>query len=173
MSQTEAQHPAAEANFLATRFLNELADVIIDGAIVGSLRRQAAYVGEIDLLVVPIRPVDMLGEIDERSPTKLDARLRKWTSSNRPALQFGQDDAFCEVATLRRGDKNGPKQKTFTLTTWCNRRRQLSIAIDLYITTPDRWPVMLAIRTGPRDFSRSNGHRPLSRRTLAQRLLCE
>ena len=92
--------------------------------IAGSLRRQRAEIGDIELVVLPrMRPVeDMFGMI----------------VGHVSAL----DDALAGLAPTFR--KNGEKFKQFDFE---------HLPIDLFIASPETWGCIATIRTGSSDFS--------------------
>ena len=116
----------------AKRFLDEIADLCVECQIAGSLRRVRPCVGDIEVVAIPIRPYDLLGELDEKAPTALAARLESWRASTRIRIE-----------------KNGPRYKKLSILLPCRMR----IPIDLFLTTSERWPITLAVRTGPADYS--------------------
>lgn len=100
--------------------------------IAGSIRRQKPTPSDIELVCIPIRPVNMFDEVDNTIPTQLDRRLLLWAKEGRVEL-----------------GKNGPKYKQFSF----RLRPDARIQVDLFITTPECWPVIFAIRTGSAEYS--------------------
>jgi DNA polymerase/3'-5' exonuclease PolX len=97
--------------------------------IVGSVRRCKQMVGDIELLAVTKRHEDMFG--CENGPAFIDTPLQRMIDSGE----------------LSKPIKNGDRYKQFIVTS-------IGMKFDLFIVPADEWAVALAIRTGPRDFSR-------------------
>lgn len=124
----KAPTPYAEALTIANTLLALLAPVCERIEIAGSLRRQKAEVGDVELVAIPRYEVerDLFGdEVARRS--LLDAELRSW-----PPIRN----------TLA---KDGDRYKQFTWAT---------MPIDLFLVTPETWGVLFAIRTGSADFAK-------------------
>lgn len=108
--------------------------------VAGSIRRGRSVVGDVEIILVPSDPGtfgDFVLSLCER-PSSLFA------AQNEPI--FGWPT------------KNGPRYKRLEVL-------GKGIALDLFVTTPDRWGVLLAIRTGPVDYSAALV-RPRSKRGL-------
>ncbi len=112
--------------------------------IAGSIRRQKQMVGDIELVAIPRldypldMPKDLFGGYHGDKVSLLDGVIQ---------------DLLDAKPHFRRSDKNGPLFKNFFLTTWVGQK-ELYIPIDLFLTTPDQWGLIFAIRTGPADFSK-------------------
>lgn len=94
--------------------------------IAGSLRRGAPEVGDIEILAIPTAVPDLFGSL-VRGPLLVDQVLA------------GRGFKF---------EANGPLYKRFVVPGPCR------VHCDLYLTAPEQWGVMLAIRTGPAEFSK-------------------
>ena len=94
--------------------------------IAGSLRRKKTEVGDIEICCIP--------NVEARHEYDLFGNLIKSTSR----LEQYLADNFAAV-------KDGPHYKQIPLE---------GINLDLFITSPEQWGVIFAIRTGSADFSR-------------------
>jgi len=93
----------------------------------GSIRRQTEMVGDVEIVCVPRTQQDLWG--------------------NRGASLLPQGiEILIADGLLSAPIKNGEKYKQFTITSTGQQ-------LDLFITTPEQWPVIFAIRTGSADFS--------------------
>lgn len=109
-----------------------LADVCQRIEVAGSLRRREPMIGDIELVAIPQRRRDLLGqEID----SLLDDRL--W--------------ALARSGILSIPTKNGDRYKQFALKP---KAGEDQIKVDLFITSAECWGVILALRTGPAEFSK-------------------
>jgi len=99
--------------------------------IAGSIRRQKPVIGDIEIVCVPKRPPDLFGESNPSVPSDLDLILEALTKQGR----------------LLPGKKNGNHFKQFQIPS------VPGLTLDLFITTPECWGVIFAIRTGSADFS--------------------
>lgn len=121
------------ARTIAQSILEAIPKVAIDRAeIVGSIRRQSPTVGDIEILCVPEWDTDLLGKV---SGSAMDLVWHDWTSRGR----------------VLPGRCNGAKVKAGFIP----RKGQPAIPFELYMTTPDSWGYMLAIRTGPATYSKA------------------
>jgi DNA polymerase/3'-5' exonuclease PolX len=102
-------------------------------AIAGSLRRKEPLVGDIELVAIPRRAPDLLGEPGQ---SLLEKRL--WS--------------LVERGLIAAPSKSGDRYKRFTLLPAAVDFDE--IEVDLFITTPECWGVILALRTGPAEFSK-------------------
>lgn len=97
--------------------------------IAGSLRRLKPEVGDIELVAIPRRAPNLLGEPGE-------------------SILSGLLVALLRDGVLLPAHKNGNKYKQFY---W----GQLpALQIDLYVTTPEEWGVRFTLSTGSADFNR-------------------
>lgn len=126
MSTNPDRIPLPEAQALAASIVELLRPHCERIEAAGSIRREKKDVGDIEIVCIP-RPVtltNLLGEtVTRRNSDDLTARL----------LLAGY-----------RLIKNGEKYKQADLG---------PCMLDLFITEPECWGVILAIRTGPADFS--------------------
>lgn len=118
----------------AEQFSQLIADVCERLEFAGSLRRHKQHVGDIEIVLQPVRMQQaILGGIwplDEREYDLLEERLQKL-----------RDDRIIE-----RGRWWGPRHKELFF---------LDAPFDFYIVRPPaQWGVILVIRTGPAEFSR-------------------
>lgn len=92
----------------------------------GSLRRESATIGDLEIVCIPKPLKDLFGtEIWSSDP--IERELRR---------------AGFDEFTM-----NGPLYKKFFFVAY-------RIHIDLFITTPAQWGVIFLLRTGPAEFSR-------------------
>lgn len=99
-------------------------------ALAGSLRRGKALVGDLEILAIPGRGENLLGEPGESALDPILGRL-------------------LEQGRLTRGRCNGARYKQFGVV------EIRGLMLDLFLTTPECWGVLWAIRTGPEDFSKA------------------
>lgn len=109
----------------AGAILDILRPVVDRVEVAGSLRRGAETVGDIEILAIPAAVPDLFGG-EVRGPVMIDQALA------------GRGFTF---------EANGPLYKRFIL------QEPAGVRCDLFLTTPEQWGVMLAIRTGPSGFS--------------------
>lgn len=125
---TKQKRPHAQVMTVAAALVDRLSPACIRIEIAGSLRRQCAEVGDIEIVAIPRLHVDMFGEPTDR--THVDDLLATWP---------------VELA------KNGAKYKQFTLTTNSGSEYQ----VDLFLQPdPATWGVNFMIRTGSGEFSK-------------------
>ena len=65
---TKTNLTIAEVLPTATSLCEELADACDRLEIAGSIRREKKEVGDIEIVAIPIRPVDMFGDVDDGTP---------------------------------------------------------------------------------------------------------
>lgn len=92
----------------------------------GSLRRECREVGDIEVVAIPRRTLNLLGELDG---LELDSLLGR-----EPRTLLGKD---------------GPKYKQFE---WLGV--DYPCQVDLFLADAANWGYILALRTGPADYSR-------------------
>lgn len=119
-----------KAQNLAQRIKAELAPACSSIKIAGSIRRKKPIVGDIELVCIPMFSADLFGE-----------------TTPKIALLENHLDSLVRVNRLIRGDKNGANYKNFFIPAI------EGLKLDLFITNPECWPVIFAIRTGSADFS--------------------
>ena len=118
--------PLSTAARLADAIAAALAPACERVAVAGGVRRQRPTVGDLDLVVVKRRSVDLLGQPDG-SPA--DDLLTRWVADGR--------------ATARAGCKPGWRHATFS------PFKFPEVRVELYAAEPDAWGLYLAARTGP------------------------
>lgn len=121
----------AAATQLARRLTDALSPVCERVEVVGSVRRKKSHVGDIDLLVIKRRGLDLFGEPDG-SPA--DDLLVRWAAEGR--------------IIPRNGCKPGWKHASFSVPA------RPELKVELYACEADNWGLWLAIRTGPPGLSR-------------------
>jgi DNA polymerase/3'-5' exonuclease PolX len=115
--------PLADAMPLAVALMNLLAPACERIMIAGSLRRQKAEIGDIEIVLIPkLTPVpDLFGEATGIYENALDGPL-------------------AALPTLKRGDR-------YKQVLW------QGMQADLFICTPETWGCIATIRTGSADFT--------------------
>lgn len=99
--------------------------------IAGSIRRKKDIIGDIELVAIPKLNNDLIGP-NPNLPTQLDDLLAKLVLNDNRLIV---------------GKKSGPMYKQFYLPAMPN------LQIDLFITSPEKWPVIFPLRTGSAAFS--------------------
>lgn len=126
-TKTKVKFSADIAMLIAAPILEKLYPYCERLAIAGSLRRQCEYVSDIEICCIPkmVSHVNMFG-VETSTTSMLEEH---------------------DSPTLGRFIKNGAKYKQIELPEGIN--------LDLFIITPPaEWGVIMAIRTGPADYSR-------------------
>jgi DNA polymerase/3'-5' exonuclease PolX len=127
----KTKRPLAVARAAAEQIVALLAPACERIEIAGSLRRECAYVGDIELVAIPktyVQPVDLFGMETERL-SELDDRL------NALAVHLTKD---------------GKRYKQFS---WPPATSDYQV--DLFIADADNWAYILMLRTGDAAFSKS------------------
>jgi len=130
MSNAIFDYPLAQAQEIAQKYIQVLSPYTTRIEIAGSVRRCKDVVHDIEFVAVPITEEsrDMFGSVISTSSI-LDAE------ANRLAASLG--------AILK---QNGPKKKKFGL--------MEGLDLELYLVTPPaQWGVIMALRTGPWQYS--------------------
>ena len=129
-------YPLDRARTLAESLVTILAPSCNRLQIAGSIRRQSPMVKDLELVALPCLQTNLFGEPDERS-TQLDTLI---------------DHMIVDGQLTKRLNKNnrphayGPRYKALVYQ---------GVPVDLFIVRPPaQWGAVLAIRTGPADFSR-------------------
>lgn len=123
MSQTP-KRPYGEVFPIAAHIRSALAPYCQRIEIAGSLRRCRPAIGDIEIVLLPKRPLNLLGEIDTKSPTALDTFLAE------------------KGVKL---EKDGSLYKKF---------KYRGLNVDLFLpATADHWGCIYTIRTGSHDFN--------------------
>lgn len=104
--------------------------------VAGSIRRKKQSVGDIEIVCIPHLnwQLNIFGQAEPQSPNALDLALARLVNSAH----------FLLLPPI----KNGPRYKKFPVA------QKPDLYLDLFITTPDKWGVIFAIRTGPASFSK-------------------
>ena len=123
--------PLKQAESLARRIVAELAPGCSRIEIAGSIRRKKAEVGDIEIVCIPVLSYDLWGGV----------------TPNNYALESVLFN-LVQAGRLVPGGKDGSNYKKFFIPA------VEGLQLDLFITSPECWPVIFAIRTGPADFSR-------------------
>lgn len=128
--------PLAEAQALAERLVSELQDVCEQITTAGSIRRQKATVGDLEIVCVPKIEI-VMGGLFEDQPEEADLlEARIW--------EMWEDGVI-----KPRIDKNGRRAVG-------KRYRRLlyhDVALDLFSPSAESYGAILAIRTGPAEYS--------------------
>jgi DNA polymerase/3'-5' exonuclease PolX len=139
MSTTTTRIPLADAEVLAQELLALLAPACVQLTIAGSIRRRKPDIGDIELLAEPLlaTQTDLFGEVSGPPRSLLDARIERL---------YADDVLVPRPVGAQHQVRWGPRLK-------CARFR--GVPCDLFIVRePACWPVLLAIRTGPAEFSK-------------------
>jgi len=120
--------PYQKAYRFAEQIVRELKPACDRIEIAGSLRRRKQTVGDIEIVCISKPALDLIGQ---EVGMQVEGRLANMVTRG----------------MLKNPTLNGPRHKQFEIA-------GLKCMLDLYITTPDCWPVIFAIRTGPQDFSK-------------------
>jgi DNA polymerase/3'-5' exonuclease PolX len=110
--------------------------------IAGSIRRRSATVGDIEIVAIPKLCPDLAAQLS------LFGEPPKMVS----ALDMLLENLAREKDNFRRGDKNGDLYKNFLIKI---DEDGTEIGLDLFLTTPEQWGYILALRTGPGDFNKA------------------
>lgn len=135
MSATATRMPLAEAEEIANELVEAIAGVCFPIEIAGSIRRRLAEVGDIEIVACPVITTQMTGlfnDVEERT-NHLDARLQ----------------AMLGAGVIQKRETNGHSA-------WGPKYKRLTFAdapFDLFMPGRERFGLILAIRTGPADFS--------------------
>lgn len=137
MSTNKDRIDLAVAQAIAEEVKALLSPACLRIEIAGSIRRRSPTVGDIELLAEPITttvPIDLFGEVTETEDA-LDNRVR----------------TFLANGTFRyRLDRNGREAVGLRY----KRMSYRDIGLDLFSCLPPaQWGLLLAIRTGPGEFS--------------------
>lgn len=110
--------------------------------IAGSIRRRKATVGDIEIVAIPQLIPDM------------EAQLSLF---GEPAMKVSALDMLIERLVydkphFKGGTKNGENYKNFLVNFNSDGSE---IGLDLFISAPDNWGYIFALRTGPGDFNKA------------------
>lgn len=148
MSETTNRRPWAELTPLADWLVNALAPACVEVVIAGSYRRKSDTVGDLEVVALPIWTtpppcIDLFGDPSTEYPPEhpeLDRVLA----------------VLIEAGHLIKGHADGNLYKSFIVADDEVDGDPYHFAgqkIDLFIATETNFGNILAIRTGPRDFS--------------------
>lgn len=132
MSQTNYRLPLAQASQLARRIVEEIKPCCHRAKIVGSIRRRAETIGDIEIIVIPKRQPSLIPTIPGES--LLDLCL----------------NSLVEQGRLIRANK-GQVLKKYYIPHLYNQG--IMTILEIVVSSRERWPVEAAIKTGPKDFS--------------------
>lgn len=118
-----------QAVTLADKIIGEINATCERVEVAGSIRRKKVIVGDIEIVCIPKYSLDLLGQPYE---SLLDVKLDSLVAQGRLNFEVG-----------------GERYKKYYID--YNGKR---IYVDIFITTPDRWGVIFAIRTGSANFSK-------------------
>lgn len=126
MSQSDRKLPLADAERHAARLVGLLESACERIAVAGSIRRRKPEVGDIEVVAIPLRVLDMFGE---PSGSMLDPRLERLVRDG-------------ELVPI----KGGNHFKQFTVPA-------AGCKLDLFLCNPDTWGMIFTVRTGSAGFS--------------------
>ncbi|MBI5957894.1 MAG: hypothetical protein HY866_04110 [Chloroflexi bacterium] len=164
--------PLPLTQHLAAKLVTALEPACEQIVVAGSVRRQKAQIGDIELVCIPrieshtAEQINLFGEVVGQKTTVihyLDHRLNALlTLSPDHHPIFRSMEAMAAVFKCYRRPapvwagpdlkRWGERYKRFYL--WVNDK-QGAVAVDVFITTPAAWGAILTIRTGPHDFSKA------------------
>jgi DNA polymerase/3'-5' exonuclease PolX len=131
MSKSALRLPLARATNLAERIAGELLAVCDRLEIAGSIRRRRPDVGDIELVVIPRYAATLIPDVPGVSLLELE--LNTWVLQGR---------------LLSAGPNKGAALKKYFIPSL-----DYTFKLEINISSPDRWPVELAIKTGSAEFS--------------------
>ncbi len=125
--------PLHQAHNLATRIAAELEQYCQRIIIVGSIRRQRPNVGDIELVVIPKFMPSLLPDVPGES--LLDMALTTWLKSGR-LIQANRGETFKQFFIPHLHGQG------------------LNFKLEINVSSPERWAVEVAIKTGSTAFSK-------------------
>lgn len=132
MSNTDHRLILPVAETLAGKIAAEIRLACERCEIAGSVRRKRPDVGDIELVVIPLYAPDLFGGACQ---SLLDPALLR----------------LVELGRLVPASKNLGVLKRYYIGSM--HRSGILFKLEINISTPERWPVELAIKTGPAEFS--------------------
>ena len=127
---TGTRLPLAEAQHIAGQIYGQLDPSCERLAIAGSIRRRKPDIGDIELVAIPRmieEPSDLWGGVRQES---LLARALAREEAEQVLERISGGERYVKLRHVRSG-----------------------LQVDLFITTPEQWGLILLIRTGPADYS--------------------
>lgn len=138
MSAGNYRLPLDKAAPLAAKIADDLRPVCERVEVAGSVRRKCETVGDIELVVIPKYAADLFGE--GKGQNLLDMHLVALCNQGR--LMRATDTPFHELAI-----------KPFYIGSVLKKEGHF-FKLEINQTDADAWPVLLAIKTGPAEFSK-------------------
>lgn len=157
VSQYQTKIHLSDARLAAEAFCGMIDSVCDRIEVAGSIRRQSALVGDLEIVCVPRLTTDPTTLIAGEPISALDRHIERLAFFPR-----GHSETEPPVKFNTNAPANGSRYKRLI---WRGRSGPIEkIKIDLFaVMPPAAWGALLAIRTGPADFSkmlvtkRSNG----------------
>jgi DNA polymerase/3'-5' exonuclease PolX len=164
--RTQIGLPLAVAEMLAAKLVERLAPGCARIQVAGSVRRRKETVKDVELVCIPkceerVIPgqATLFGQaapLHREQVDQLDQTLEQLLATDdRPIFRSRRDLLAAmgrPVGDGRDVRRWGERYKRFYL--WANDRYGI-VAVDLFLATVDNWGAILAIRTGPGDFSKA------------------
>lgn len=122
--------PLERAQKIADALMRRIGEACSRIAVAGSIRREKAVIGDLELVAIPLDDTDLFGQ-------PIASRLE-------PHLA-----ALVAEGLLDPPLKNGAKYKQFPV------RAHRGLLLDLFLVTAETWGYHWAIRTGPAIFSKA------------------
>ena len=136
----------AEAHAVAEQLVGELADACERIEIAGSIRRRKGEVHDIEIVAIP--RVEERGGEDlwgEAMPTRVDLlRVGIGNGIDMGYLAAREVPIHRRDGTVETGQRMGDAYKALVYR---------GMPVDLFITDPERWGCIFALRTGPGDWN--------------------
>jgi len=140
MSQTEIRRSLGAAKALADKIIKEYIGAYCERCeIAGSVRREKAMVGDIDIVCIPKQPpalFDIVG--DGYSWNMLQVQLEHMVMHKK----------------LYRANKGNGTNPTFYIPSLYDKAIEKNFKLEISMTTAEAWPVLFAIKTGCAEFSK-------------------
>jgi DNA polymerase/3'-5' exonuclease PolX len=138
--------PLAVAEALAARLVERLTPACARIQVAGSIRRRKETVKDIELVCIPKHdPVN-----------RLDLLLGRLLETDDRPIFRSRRDLLTAMGKPVNNDPDvrrwGERYRRFYL--WANDRHGI-VAVDLFLATVNNWGAILAIRTGPDEFSKA------------------